>query len=73
MFLKEMNKEGEGFDYLGKKISKHKRGQGKRSHFRLVLKESSFFQDLDFKNKLNAGDNRAWDAFEYVCSNLWGK
>ena len=41
--------------------------------FSSVLQENSFFQDFDFKNKLNVADNRAWDAFENVCSNFLGK
>jgi hypothetical protein len=32
-------------------------------------KKKVFFQDPDFKNKLNSTDRRAWDAFE----NIWPK
>jgi hypothetical protein len=30
------------------------------------------FQDLDFKNKLNAANTRTWDAYDNACSNFLG-
>ena len=66
-----MNKEGEELDYLGKKFPSISEAKVKEVIF-VGPRGKQRFQDLDFKNKLNAVDNRAWDAFEYICSNFWG-
>jgi len=44
-----MNKESEGFECLGKKICKQKRGQGKTKSFSSVLKENSFLENSTAK------------------------
>ena len=66
-----MNKEGEGFDYLGEKFPRISEAKAKEVIF-VGPQGKQRFQDLDFKNKLKAADNRAWDASENVCSNFWG-
>jgi hypothetical protein len=44
MFLKAMNKEGEGFEYLGQKFPSKSETKLKKKLFSSVLKENSFFK-----------------------------
>jgi len=71
IFVKTMNKVGEGFDYLRQTFPHVSEAKTKEGIFVGPQVEQPF-QDLDFNNKLNAADRRDWVAFENVCHNIWG-
>jgi hypothetical protein len=69
VFVKTINKGGEGVNCLKANVSAHKSGQDKRRHFRRSSSTTAFSK-LRLQNKVNAADRRAWVAFENVCSNF---
>jgi hypothetical protein len=64
-----MNKAGEGFDYLRQTFPRKSEAKIKEDIF-VGSQVKQLFQDLYFKNKFNAANRRACDAFENVCSNF---
>jgi len=71
IFVKVMNKEGEGFDCLRQKFPCICEVKIKESIF-IGPQVKRLFQDHDFKNKLNVAERRAWDMFQNMCSNFLG-
>jgi hypothetical protein len=53
------------------KIFTQERGQVKKGIF-VGAQVKQLFQDLNFKNKLNAAEKRSWDVFENACSYFLG-
>ena len=71
IFVKVLNKEREGFDYLRQKFPCISKGKIKESIF-VSPQVKRLFQDPDFKNKSNAAERRTWDTFPNICNNLLG-
>jgi hypothetical protein len=71
IFVKVINKEGEGFDFLRKTFPCISKIKIKESIF-FSPRVKQLFQDPDFKNKLNAAERRTWDTVPNICSNLLG-
>jgi hypothetical protein len=69
--LKVTNKEGKECDYLRQKVPRISEAKIKEGIF-IGPQVQQLFQEPNFKNKLNATERRAWDAFENVCSNVLG-
>jgi len=57
-----MNKKGEGFDYLRLKFPRISEAKINDGIF-VGPQVKQLFQDPNFKNKLNAANRIAWDAF----------
>ena len=57
-----MNKEGEVFEYLRQKFPRISETKIKEGIF-VGPQVKQLFQVADLKNKLNAAERRAWDAF----------
>jgi len=55
-----MNKEGRGCDYLRQKVPYISEAKIQEGIF-ISPQVQQLFQELNFKNKLNAADRRAWD------------
>ena len=67
-----MNRVDKDIRLFKENISMHKCGQDKRKHFHQSTNKTAF-QNPEFKNKLNTGEKRAWDASENLCRNFLGK
>jgi len=66
-----MTKEGKGCDYLRQKVPCIREVKIQEGIF-IGPQVQQLFQEPNFKNKFNAAERRAWDAFENVCSNVLG-
>jgi len=71
IFVKVLNKEREGFDYLRQKFPCISKGKIKESIF-VSPQVKRLFQDPDFKNKFNAAEKRTCDTSENVRRNILG-
>jgi hypothetical protein len=71
MFVKLMNKEGKGFDYLRQKFPRKSEAKIKEGIF-VGPHVRQLFQGSDFRNNLNTAERRAWDTFQNICSNIVG-
>jgi hypothetical protein len=70
IFVTAMHLESR-FDYLRQKFPRIREAKMKEGIF-VGPQVEQRFQDLSFKNKLNAADRRACVGFENVCSNILG-
>jgi hypothetical protein len=69
IFVKAINKEGEGFMYLRQKFPLISEAKIKEGIF-IGYQVKQLFQDPNFRNRLNSAEQRAWEVFENVCSNF---